>query len=121
MSNNVTKYDKYARALNLSYEEFLELVNRQVGFLQNKEINTATVADSFFIAMDIIERVKKVEAEKWETSSKELREYGSDIERLRISGEGYGGVKKELSLKASPTSIANFCRKNNLEKGVKNG
>ena len=121
MSNNVTKYDKYARALNLSYEEFFELVNRQVGFLNNKEINTATVADSFFIAMDIIERVKKVEAEKWETSSKELREYGSDIERLRISGKGYGGVKKELDLKASVSAIAIFCRDNNLKKGVSNG
>ncbi len=118
MSNNVKNQELYARALGLNLEEFDELAKRAMGYLRDRPLNNATIKDMFFIFVDIQKRSEEKQAEKWKTVNDELRKHGADIAELRTLNKGYGKIREELKLKVSPTSIKNFCKDNNLEKGV---
>ena len=115
---SIKTHEQYARALNLDLTEFDELANRMVGFLTKKAtMNTKSIKESFFIYADIVERSKEKIAKRWVTSNSELREFGNDIAKLRIAGSGYGTIKEKLRLNSSRSSIATFCKSNDLTKG----
>jgi len=118
---NIRKNAKHARTLNLTLDEYDELINRMVGYLKKRPINRGSISDSLFIYAEIITRKKLVQKEKWITSNDELREYGTEIEQLRLDGKGYGTIKSELSLKVSRATIGTFCKDNNLQKEDTNG